>query len=351
MGVIATVRQTFFDAQHYTLDQADFLKHPAGRARPAYNLGKEALAPTLEKKMRVVFEPQDALMVDRSARIAHELDLDFYIVSSGEEWRRPKLAKAAGVPFIVPLNSSDVLPKMPQEDDWEQVTLDQLRAWDWAPENAAVLQNQGVEIALTTYGNSMTKKIFTQKSAARGGSRTFRIERAGGARRPFPPASAVWIIFSARLRPASWPTSRSWTAKVILIPRPRSARSGLMAVFIGFRWRKKSGEEGERRQKDGTPNGDECQRKLVLNLKTPMKQARLNQLKLRRQEKPEATAGVEKSKADKKEADKEAKLAKLKELQKRVARPPLEGRGVLATATNVLIRNVPPSGPADQRAF
>src|SRR2546430_6391045 len=43
--------------------------------------------------------------------------------------------------------------------DWEQVSLDQLRAWDWAPENAAWLRQQGREIALTTYGLS-DKKNF-----------------------------------------------------------------------------------------------------------------------------------------------------------------------------------------------
>ncbi len=120
MGVIAVVRQTFFDAQHYALDQADYRKHPASRVRPAYNLSLEALAPASEKKMRVVFEPTDALMVDRATRVAKELDLDFCLVSSGQEWRRPELAKAADVPFIVPLNFP-TLPKMPQEDDWEQV--------------------------------------------------------------------------------------------------------------------------------------------------------------------------------------------------------------------------------------
>ena len=151
MGAVAAVRQTFFDAQHYALDQADYAAHPAGRNRPAYNLGLEALAPAAQRKMRVVFEPQDAIMVDRAARVAHELDLDYYIVSSGQEWRRPDLAKAAAVPFIVPLNFPK-LPKMPDEDDWQQVSLDEFRAWDWAPENAAVLQNQGLEIALTTFG-------------------------------------------------------------------------------------------------------------------------------------------------------------------------------------------------------
>ena len=39
MGVIAVVRQSFFDAQHYALDQADYLKHPKSRNRPLYDLG------------------------------------------------------------------------------------------------------------------------------------------------------------------------------------------------------------------------------------------------------------------------------------------------------------------------
>jgi hypothetical protein len=43
--------------------------------------------------MRVLVEPGSALMVDRSARLAGELKLEFAIVSSGQEWRRPDLVK------------------------------------------------------------------------------------------------------------------------------------------------------------------------------------------------------------------------------------------------------------------
>ena len=43
------------------------------------------------------------------------------------------------------------LPKWPAEEDWEQATLDQLRAWDWAAENASVLRQQKLDVALTTY--------------------------------------------------------------------------------------------------------------------------------------------------------------------------------------------------------
>src|SRR5262249_22101852 len=85
MGVIAAVRQSFFDAQHYALDQADYQKHPQGRSRPEFDPSLEALAPVMQKKMRVVFEPGSALMVDRAARLAGELGIDLWIVSSGQE--------------------------------------------------------------------------------------------------------------------------------------------------------------------------------------------------------------------------------------------------------------------------
>jgi len=158
MGVIASLRQTFFDAQHYAQDRSDYFKNPQGRKRPEYNPALEALAPVTEKKLRAVFEPGSALMVGRADEIARELGIDFCIVSCGQEWRRPDLAKETDATFIVPLNFPP-LPKMPTEADWEQVTLDQLRNWDWAPENAAVLRQQGRQLALTTYGLADKKKF------------------------------------------------------------------------------------------------------------------------------------------------------------------------------------------------
>jgi imidazolonepropionase-like amidohydrolase len=153
MGVIATVRQSFFDAQHYSLDHADYQRSPQGRTPVEYDPAMEALASAVEKRVRVVFEPGSVLMVDRAAQVSRELGLDFSILSCGQEWRRPDLAKATGASFIVPLNFP-TLPKLPQEEDWDQVSLDQVRAWDWAAENPAVLRQQGLEVALTTYGLS-----------------------------------------------------------------------------------------------------------------------------------------------------------------------------------------------------
>jgi imidazolonepropionase-like amidohydrolase len=156
MGTMAVIRQTFFDAQHYALDRADYDQRPAGRSRPLLSPALLALKPALDQRMRVVIEPKSALMVDRATRLARELEIEILLLSSGQEWRRPELAKAAGVPFIVPLNFPEA-PKMPEEDDWNAVSLDQLRVWDWAAENPALLKRQGLQIALTSHGLSDRK--------------------------------------------------------------------------------------------------------------------------------------------------------------------------------------------------
>src|SRR6266850_7136679 len=151
MGMIAVVRQTFFDARHYALVQTDYQAHLHERKPPEFDPALEALQSAAQKKIPVAFEPGSALMTSRAAQVARELGLEFCLVSSGQEWRRPDLAKATAATFIVPLNFP-TLPKLPAEADWDQVRLDQLRAWDWASENPAVLRRQGLEITLTTHG-------------------------------------------------------------------------------------------------------------------------------------------------------------------------------------------------------
>jgi imidazolonepropionase-like amidohydrolase len=165
MGVIAAVRQAFFDAQHYGQDHADYQARPAGRTRPPFNPAMEALGPAVARRMPVMFEPGGAVMVDRAARVARELGVEFHLVASGQEWRRPDLARVEGAAFLVPLNFP-ALPKMPEDEDWTQVTLDQLRAWDWAAENPAVLRRNGNDIALTTYGLPERKNFHKNLLAA-----------------------------------------------------------------------------------------------------------------------------------------------------------------------------------------
>jgi imidazolonepropionase-like amidohydrolase len=140
MGVIALIRQTLYDAQFYS-----------GHTNLEFQPALSALKDVVSGATPVLFEPRSALMVDRGTRIANEFGLKIIQLSSGQEWRRPELAEASKAAFIVPLNFPEI-PKLPEEDDWMEVSLDQLRAWDWAPENAAVLRKRGLEVALTTRG-------------------------------------------------------------------------------------------------------------------------------------------------------------------------------------------------------
>ncbi len=149
MGAIATVRQTFFDAKNYMEN---------GETRELVNLALESLAPAVKGELPVIFEPGSVLMVDRSARVAQEFGLRFGVVSCGQEWRRPDLAGAVAAPFIVPLHFPEA-PKLPDDADWQEIPLDNLRAWDWAPENAALLRSLGRDVALTLYGLSERKNF------------------------------------------------------------------------------------------------------------------------------------------------------------------------------------------------
>ena len=100
--------------------------------------------------------------------MASEAGVRPQLVASGQEWRRPDLlvpmAKAS-VPFIVPLHFP-ALPKFPEEAAWDSVSLDLLRAWDWAPENPALLVRSGLTIALTTHALPERKSFRTQLRSA-----------------------------------------------------------------------------------------------------------------------------------------------------------------------------------------
>lgn len=151
MGVIAVVRQTFFDAQFQAADLAHYLAHPHDRPRPVFRTSLDALQPATHKTMPVLFEPAAVLMVDRATQLARELGLQPVMLATGQEWRRPDLARAAAVPFIVPVDFPEAA-KLPEDDDWLAMGPDQLRAWDQAPGNAALLRREGLDIALTAQG-------------------------------------------------------------------------------------------------------------------------------------------------------------------------------------------------------
>jgi imidazolonepropionase-like amidohydrolase len=324
MGVIASVRQTFFDAQHYALDRADYMKNPKGRKRPEYNPALEALAPVAEKKMRATFEPGSALMVNRAGQVARELGIDFCIISSGQEWRRPDLAKEIDATFIVPLNFPS-LPKMPTEADWEQVTLDQLRNWDWAPENPAVLREQGREVALTTYGLTDKKKFRQNVRLALDRGLT---ENDALAALTTVPAKLCGVenqlgtIEAGKLANLTIVEGDSYF----------NPEKKLREVWIDGRIYRVPPEE----PKPGKVDETKPAKPVSPEEGAPNRPKGEGEKKPGPKQEPTETKKEEPSGAEKKDRKKD----ETKELQKtRTARSPMEGRGPLATPGSVLIRN------------
>ncbi|HTL55162.1 MAG TPA: amidohydrolase family protein [Candidatus Limnocylindrales bacterium] len=327
MGVIASVRQSFFDAQHYALDQTDYQKHPQGRKRSEFDPALEALQSVVEKRMRVVFEPGSALMVDRAARVAAELGIDFLEVSSGQEWRRPDLAKAARTSFIVPLDFP-TLPKLPNEDDWEQVQLDTLRAWDWAAENPALLRQQDLEIALTTYGLSDKKKFRENLQLAVDRGLSEKDALAGLTTVPAKLCGAENLLGTIE-------TGKLANLTIVDGTNYFNPENKVAAVWIDGRVYEAPSEEpkAEKSKPDKVAAAEQTPSKPK---EEPEKHAKPPEVAANEQ-KPDDK--VSEDKTEKKEKDKDKSKDRARELKKkRVARAPLTDRGPLAEPPAVLIQ-------------
>ena len=149
MGIIAFVRQSYYDADWYRKAQEAYAKNPAGQKRPETNTALAALVDALQRKTPFIFDVSNDLNFFRVAKIAKEFSLNTWILGSGYEYRRLDAIKATKIPVIVPLS----FPEAPTVDTPEEamnLTLEELRHYDAAPENAGRLQNSGIPIALTS---------------------------------------------------------------------------------------------------------------------------------------------------------------------------------------------------------
>ena len=149
MGAIALIRQAFLDAGWYRDAWQAYRAAPAGQDAPEVNLALEALQPYLSGRKPVLMEVSDELDILRAAKIAREFHLNMWVRGTGSEYRRLEAIKATGVKLVVPVN----FPKAPDVSTPERemdVSLRELRHWDFAPENPGRLAKAGVPFALTS---------------------------------------------------------------------------------------------------------------------------------------------------------------------------------------------------------
>jgi len=165
MGTLAAIRQAYLDAAWWSASRDAFQRDPLRMPRPAANEALEALA-AFRGSQPVFVEPGSALMMDRARRMLAEFGLSNAVfVASGGEWRRPDLLAGPSGAYIVPLDFP-ALPKLPSEEAWESVSLDALRAWDWAPSNPSLIVRSGAAVALTSFGLGDRKEFRKNLRAA-----------------------------------------------------------------------------------------------------------------------------------------------------------------------------------------
>jgi hypothetical protein len=137
MGAVALLRQTYYDADWYK---------KAGKTGES-NLSLEAFNQL--QTIPSVFEAPDKLGVLRADKIGEEFGIQYIIKGAGDEYQRLDEVKATGASLIVPLNYPQAYDV---EDAWDadNVTLAELKHWEMAPANPAMLAKAGVPFALTT---------------------------------------------------------------------------------------------------------------------------------------------------------------------------------------------------------
>lgn len=148
MGIIALIRQAFYDADWYAKAHEAFARNPS-LTRPETNEALAALADVLAKRSPVVIETNNELDALRADKIAREFGLNLIVRGSGKEYRRLDAVKATGRPIILPVNFPEA-PNVASPEEALQYTLEELRHWDEAPENPRRLAEAGVPFALTT---------------------------------------------------------------------------------------------------------------------------------------------------------------------------------------------------------
>ena len=144
MGHIALIRQTFLDADWYKRAWEAYDSAPAGRNAPETNLSLAALEPCATGVIPAVIETTDGLDIFRATNIASELGLNLWVCGCGYEYRYLDAVKNTGAKVILPVN----FPATPDVST-DEISLRELRHWDFAPENPARLSHAGIGFSLT----------------------------------------------------------------------------------------------------------------------------------------------------------------------------------------------------------
>jgi imidazolonepropionase-like amidohydrolase len=148
MGIIAFVRQTLMDAQHYQVAWTIYRANP-GAERPAYSRSLEALEPAIKGQMPVVMPGNNPAEIQRTLDMAEAFKLNLILAGGAEAQSVASLLKERNVPVLL---NVDYPTRNRNRDPEAREDLRALRRRVEAPGNAAALQKAGVKFAFQSDG-------------------------------------------------------------------------------------------------------------------------------------------------------------------------------------------------------
>ncbi|RDV16015.1 amidohydrolase [Pontibacter diazotrophicus] len=135
MGAVALLRQTYLDAQWN-----------AQNPEKEQNLSLNAF--TTANKYPQIFEVDNKLNMMRADKVGDEFGKQYIIKGAGDEYQMLPQVKATNAPVILSLNFPDAY-NVEDPFDARRVSLEDLKHWEMAAANPAMLQKAGITIAFT----------------------------------------------------------------------------------------------------------------------------------------------------------------------------------------------------------
>ncbi len=149
MGVLAYLKQFYYDAMHYRDVWADYDGDPAGKRRPEWDISLEPIRMQFAEGWPVLFPANSRADVGRAIRATSEMGVTPILYGAQGAYAAADLLAERGIPALVDLD----WPEPARDGDPEaEPTLEQLRLYDRAPTTPGVLAARGVKFAFYSGG-------------------------------------------------------------------------------------------------------------------------------------------------------------------------------------------------------
>lgn len=159
MSHLALIRQTLLDARWYENAWNVYEKNPTGQEAPETNISLAALKDYARGARPLILESSYELDFLRAAALAEEFGLEIWVVGTGKGYRRLEELKNSGLKLILPLEFPEA-PNVSSPAAELEISLRELRHWDFAPENPARIAEAGIKFALTAGKNDNPEDFF-----------------------------------------------------------------------------------------------------------------------------------------------------------------------------------------------